>query len=45
MMLQLKEFLTGRLTSFPTLEMGIYIIGTQRVAGPLLIWRFAESSV
>lgn len=42
MTLLLKEILMARLTSFPTIEMGIYCIGTQRDTGPLLIWRSAD---
>lgn len=40
----LKERLVGKLTSFPTTEMGIHCIGTQPDRGPLLIWRSSESS-
>ena len=44
MTLLLKEKLMVKLTRFPTIEMGIYSIHTQRDR-PSLIWRSAERGI
>lgn len=38
----LKEILMGKLTSFPTIEMGIYYKTHRGITGPLLIWRSVD---
>lgn len=39
MTLLLKDIPMGKLMSFPTIEMGIHCIDSQRDTGPALIWR------